>query len=260
MTKALCRHFRCADTLGKISSDSIASGSSSKSLTLRILRLPKVTINVNRLGSHGKDATGFSCKSRFNWPYQHRPPRTDFKFFCDTFRLTFCHDQSWQLRKRLGKWLLYKHYLLDWDWFYSAAERSAWKIDETGCTSVFALDSLRRQGRQFLYVSLIPSASRLSLQPPIYCVRATIRLGDHSKWEMKNSSTLLLVPPAMTTPRDPIDCFRHFFEETPETHALGYELSSSISILRLLDDIREGTAVVVSDGSCYLEYNKGAAR
>ncbi len=61
-------------------------------------------IEPYHLGRRGVDAVGFYRCSRFEWAYQQRPPRADFKLFRDAVRLCFCHDKSWRLRSPLGDW------------------------------------------------------------------------------------------------------------------------------------------------------------
>ena len=217
-------------------------------------------VEPHHLGSHGFDALGFYRDSRFDWAYQQRPPRADFKCFRDALQLCFCHDGSWILRSPLGAWDMNdEDYKKDWDWFYSPSLKNLLFLTSTGDFAQYAPISQRQRTRRSLPFSSNRVGSIPAHLAPPDLQRMSVTRDNPEIFTMINSKSRRKQVTTQDIPGDPIERFLFYMEQAPEAKALAAELETSPSIDTLITDFQNGDMVAVSDGSYYKDIPIGSA-
>ena len=217
-------------------------------------------VNSYYLGGHGVDALGFYRFSKFNWAYQQRPPRGDFKFFRDTVQLCFCHDSSWRLRKCLGAWSLSdEDYCRDWDWYYSPVSKNLLYLRPDGKCSQHSPKAQRVRTRHLLQFDPTPSATLEGAPDISRLQRMSVSRNDPNVIGMVNYKSLRKKATQDDPPTDILEKFLFYMKQAPEALTLTAELETSPSIDTLISDFQDGRMIAVSDGSFFKDIPIGSA-
>ena len=213
------------------------------------------------LGSHGKDAVGFSRHAVIKWPIQQRPPRSDLKFFRDCSMRVFCHDGTWDLRRKLGPWILSEKQLLsNWDWYFHSSSNSLVLLHHDARSSWYKLSPSQPRSRYSRHFLPSPYSTRDPHDASFAdVIRVSTSLTSPSFILMENISVPIDLPPVIHIPTALSARFSYFLSLCPEAPYIAQEIEISLSINNLVADIADGKGIAVSDGSYFKEYHIGSA-